>query len=110
MTLDENNMAVQTGEFSNDKDSSSYPAPYKSTPVFDETTLPDALQNAHKTKAGTWGLLEIISGTLTYVIEESDTARPMNMGETQVIEPQQLHHVELTGPVNMQIHFYREKP
>ncbi|MEP2990278.1 MAG: DUF1971 domain-containing protein [Parasphingorhabdus sp.] len=88
----------------------SKPEAYKSTPVFDETTLPQALQEAHNTKAGTWGLLELISGELIYVIEESGNRRQMTAGDTQIIEPQQLHHVELVGPMQMQVHFFREIP
>jgi len=84
--------------------------PYKSTPVFDERTLPQALQKAHSTKAGAWGLLEIIAGELIYVIEESENRRPMRTGDSQLIEPEQLHHVELVGSMQMQVHFFREKP
>ncbi|WP_109354348.1 DUF1971 domain-containing protein [Sphingorhabdus sp. EL138] len=86
------------------------PAPYRSTPVFDETSLPQALQAAHNTKAGTWGVLEIISGSLHYVIEESQETRLMTTGDRQLIEPEQLHHVTLVGPMQMQVHFYRKKP
>lgn len=86
------------------------PEAYKSTPVFDEKTLPEALQKAHCTKAGTWGLLELLSGALTYVIEESGNSRLMMAGDRQIIEPQQLHHVELSGAMQMQVHFFHERP
>jgi len=86
------------------------PKPYSSTPVFDETSLPKALQAAHSTKAGAWGVLEILSGSLNYVIEESLESRKMDAGDRQLIEPEQLHHVLLTGPMQMQVHFYRETP
>jgi len=85
------------------------PKPYSSTPVFDETSLPKALQAAHSIKAGAWGVLEILSGSLNYVIEESLDTRPMTAGDRQLIEPEILHHVALTGPMQMQVHFYREK-
>lgn len=88
----------------------SKPEAYKSTPVFDENTLPQALQKAHSTKAGIWGLLELLSGDLVYVIEENGNSRHMKAGNKQIIEPQKLHHVELVGPVQMQVHFFREKP
>ena len=84
--------------------------PYKSTPVFDESSLPAALQAAHRTKAGAWGVLEVLAGRLEYVIEESGDTRLMSAGDRQLIEPEQLHHVVLTGPMQMQVHFYREKP
>lgn len=86
------------------------PQPYSSTPVFDETSLPKALQAAHSTKAGAWGVLEILSGSLHYVIEESGDRRLMMAGDRQLIEPEVLHHVALNGPMQMQVHFYHEKP
>ena len=43
------------------------PQPYKSTPVFDETTLPEAIRSEHRTKPGTWGLLRILEGKATLV-------------------------------------------
>ena len=84
--------------------------PYKSTSIFDEHSLPDALQNAHSTKAGTWGVLEVIAGKLVYVVEHGGEKRLMTAGERQLIEPEQRHHVELSGPMQMQVHFYRERP
>ncbi len=36
--------------------------PYRSTPVFDEISLPAALRNEHSTKAGVWGLICVIEG------------------------------------------------
>lgn len=86
------------------------PAPYRSTPVFDESSLPAALQAAHSTKPNIWGILEIISGSLHYVIEESQETRLMTTDDRQLIEPEQLHHVSLVGPMQMQVHFYIEKP
>ncbi|SIN61307.1 Uncharacterized protein, possibly involved in tellurite resistance [Parasphingorhabdus marina DSM 22363] len=84
--------------------------PYSSTPVFDETSLPKALQKAHDTKAGTWGVLELMAGELVYVVEGTGCRRVMQAGDCQLIEPQQLHHVELIGPMQMQVHFYRQPP
>jgi len=84
--------------------------PYSSTPVFNEETLPAALQNAHNTKAGTWGVLELIAGELVYVVEESGHRRILRAGDRQLITPEQLHHVELIGAMQMQVHFHREKP
>jgi tellurite resistance-related uncharacterized protein len=39
-------------------------APYRSTPVFDEHTLPDALRRRHNTKAGIWGVVRVLEGRL----------------------------------------------
>ncbi len=37
-------------------------APYRSTAVFDETTLPDSLRREHRTKAGVWGVIRVLEG------------------------------------------------
>ena len=88
--------------------------PYKSTPIFTEATLPAGLKKAHSTKAGIWGLLEILSGTVAYVIEANDVGperqRTMRGGETQIIESELQHHVEPEGAIEMQIHFFDHRP
>ena len=38
--------------------------PYRSTPIFDEVTLPAALRSEHRTKAGVWGVIRVIEGRL----------------------------------------------
>jgi tellurite resistance-related uncharacterized protein len=34
--------------------------PYKTTPVFDENTLPGGLRKDHRTKAGVWGIIRVL--------------------------------------------------
>lgn len=81
-------------------------APYKTTPVFDADTCPDGLRRAHATKAGVWGVLEILDGDLSFVEEESGAKTLLTAGQRQVILPQQWHHVEITGPVRFQVRLY----
>ena len=52
----------------------SAPTPYRSTPVFDQDTLPAALQREHRTKPGVWGVVRVLEGslTLTYVDPPSE--------------------------------------
>ena len=38
---------------------------YKSTPVFNETSIPAGLLKAHKTKEGAWGKIVVLSGNCT---------------------------------------------
>ena len=38
--------------------------PYRSTPVFDQDTLPATLRARHTTKAGVWGVIRVIEGQL----------------------------------------------
>jgi hypothetical protein len=46
-------------------------APYKSTPIFDEITLPQKFRHAHNTKAGVWAVIRVLEGQVRYVIEEA---------------------------------------
>lgn len=84
--------------------------PHKTTPVFDQDSLPAALRNEHNTKAGVWGLLRVLEGEVRLVFRETGTpvrVTPENPGH---IPPQKMHHVELCGPMRMQVEFYREPP
>lgn len=85
-------------------------APYRSTPVFDEASLPPALRGRHNTKAGVWGVVRVIEGRLklTYLDPESElTLDPQTPG---LLLPEQPHFVEPLGPVKMQVDFYHAPP
>lgn len=86
------------------------PEPYKSTPVFDEHTLPEAIRKAHNTKDGVWGLLRVLEGSARLVFHNPAETVAAAPGAPAVIRPQAVHHVELDGPVRMQVEFYREHP
>src|SRR5690606_35163071 len=73
------------------------PAFYKTTPIFDEQTLPDKLRNAHQTKAGTWGIIRVLEGQLRYVIEETQAESILTPEQPGLVLPEQLHHVEPLG-------------
>lgn len=86
------------------------PAPYRSTPVFDEVTLPTALRGEHRTKAGVWGVIRVIEGSLKLRFPDprlDKTLTPDNLG---LILPEQPHFVEPIGPMRMQVDFYNEPP
>jgi tellurite resistance-related uncharacterized protein len=86
------------------------PIPYRSTPVFTNDTLPDALRRAHSTKAGVWGLLKVLKGTILYVTEETGECQMVQAPGTVMILPQQLHSVEPQGDIEMQVDFYHQAP
>ncbi|WP_422034616.1 DUF1971 domain-containing protein [Reyranella sp.] len=90
------------------------PTPYRSTPVFDETTLPAALRREHRTKDGVWGVIRVLEGEVRLVLDDGPGAggdgtilRPDRPG---LIEPQQPHHVEPLGRMRMQVDFYDQPP
>jgi len=85
-------------------------APYRSTPVFDQETLPAALRANHSTKAGVWGLVRVLEGRLrlTYVVPPAELE--LAGGESGLVEPQQDHFVTPLGSVKMCVDFYHEPP
>ncbi|ABQ71313.1 MULTISPECIES: DUF1971 domain-containing protein [Sphingomonadaceae] len=86
------------------------PAPYSSSPVFDQDTLPAALRARHDTKAGVWGLIRVLEGELKLTYLEPASEVILKPGHPGLIEPQQPHFVTPLGPMRMQVEFYHEPP
>lgn len=84
--------------------------PYKSTPDFDETSLPDAIRNAHSTKDGVWGLLVVTQGAVRLLFHKPRREVLVTPGNPATIAPAAVHHVEVDGPMCMHVEFYREEP
>lgn len=84
--------------------------PYKTTPVWTEETLPDAIRTRHSTKAEVWGLLRMLEGKALLVFEDGTGAITVEPERPGLIPPQVPHHVEPVGSVRMQVEFYRERP
>lgn len=82
---------------------------YRRTVEFTRETVPAALLRAHSTKAGVWGLLNVRRGRVRYYLEgAAPETTVVEHGGTVVIEPQQLHHVELLdGDSAFFVEFYR---
>ncbi|MDE1918402.1 MAG: DUF1971 domain-containing protein [Sphingomonadales bacterium] len=85
-------------------------APYKATPVFDEISLPQAIRNAHQTKPGVWGLLRVLEGEAVLVFHDGQPPVRVSVDQPATIPPEAVHHVEVTGPVRMQVEFYHDAP
>lgn len=85
-------------------------APYKITPEFDETTLPQAIRNAHNTKPGVWGLLVVSEGQARLIFHEPAREVLVTPGRPAAIPPEAVHHVETDGPVRLHVEFYRSDP
>ena len=83
--------------------------PYRTTAVFDETTLPAALRREHRTKAGAWGIIRVLDGRLklSFVEGRSEVLDSANPG---LVRPQETHWVEPLGPMHMQVEFYDREP
>jgi len=86
------------------------PRPYRSTPVFDEGTLPAALRARHTTKAGVWGVIRVISGRLRLTVLEPPAEHILDPDHPGLIAPEQPHFVTPLGPMSMQVDFYDRPP
>jgi tellurite resistance-related uncharacterized protein len=84
--------------------------PYKTTPVFDEITLPEGLRREHRTKAGTWGIIRVLDGRLRYRVLDPSSETILEPGHPGLIRPDEPHLVEPLGRMRMQVEFYHEMP
>lgn len=85
-------------------------SPYRSTPIFDETSLPAALRARHSTKAGVWGVIRVIEGRLRLRYLEPDSQMILDPETPGHILPGQPHCVEPIGAMRMQVDFYDRSP
>lgn len=80
----------------------------RTTPVFDNDTVPKGLLRAHQVAENVWGRLVVHTGTVVYVFEDRpEEPRVVRAGEHQVIPPKERHHIELDGPATFAVEFYR---
>jgi tellurite resistance-related uncharacterized protein len=86
------------------------PAPYRSTPVFDQDTLPQALRTRHDTKAGVWGLIRVIEGQVRLTCLDPPSEILLSPGTPGIIQPRQPHFVTPMGVMKMQVDFYDQPP
>ncbi|WP_420145185.1 DUF1971 domain-containing protein [Sphingobium sp.] len=84
--------------------------PYRSTPLFTQDNLPQALQREHRTKIGVWGLLCVTEGSIRFVHEDGRPPCIVTPQAPCLIEPDSPHHVELMGPVSLRVDFYDHQP
>jgi tellurite resistance-related uncharacterized protein len=85
-------------------------APYRSTPIFDQETLPAGLRANHSTKAGVWGLIRVIEGRLQLTYKAPPVEVLLEAGQSGVVAPEQVHFVTPLGAMKMQVDFYNEAP
>ena len=88
----------------------SAPEPYKSTPVFDETTLPAGLRREHRTKTGVWGVIRVLEGRLRYEVLEPASEAILDPDHPGLVLPDQPHFVEPLGAMRMRVEFYDRHP
>jgi tellurite resistance-related uncharacterized protein len=79
---------------------------YKRTPEFTEETVPKGLLRDHTTRAGTWGMIHVLEGSLEYTISEGDKRSvTLGVGQSAAVVPEQKHHVRPLGAVRFYVAF-----
>ncbi|CAN5843076.1 hypothetical protein BH11MYX3_BH11MYX3_34840 [soil metagenome] len=83
-------------------------AAYKRTADFDETSIPAGLLKDHSTKAGVWGVIHVLAGRLSYLVEPP-LARELVLDATApgIVVPEVLHRVAPLGTVTFFVEFHR---
>lgn len=86
------------------------PEPYRSTPVFDQDSLPAALRGRHNTKAGVWGVVRVLEGQVRLTYLDPPSEHVLDRATPGLLLPEQPHFVEPLGPMRMQVDFYDRPP
>lgn len=86
------------------------PEPYKSTPVFDQDSLPAALRREHRTKAGVWGIIRVLEGRVRYLVLDPESETILDPDHPGRVLPDQPHRVEPLGAMQMRVEFYDQDP
>lgn len=85
-------------------------APYKSTSVFDENTLPAGFRREHRTKPGVWGIIRVLEGRLRYKVLEPASETILDPTHPGLVSPDVPHLVEPLGPMKLRLEFYDQPP
>jgi tellurite methyltransferase len=74
---------------------------------FDADTLPAALRRRHRVADGTWACLNVLEGSVGFVLEGDPQLRiRLEPGGSQPIPPGVPHLLMLAGPVRLTIDFF----
>lgn len=80
---------------------------YKTTDVFDEVTLPAGLRREHTTRAGVWGRIEVLAGSVRLVTPALGRDEVIVAAAHGLVAPEIVHRVEPLGPMRLQVVFLR---
>jgi tellurite methyltransferase len=78
----------------------------RTTPTWDERTVPAGLQRDHRLGTGVWGRLTVHDGALRFRAPSMGVDRDVGSGESVVLPPEVLHAVSVIGPVRFSIDLY----
>lgn len=74
---------------------------------FTTEKLPDALRKNHTTKAGVWGRIKVVSGSLVYTIDSLEFEETLAIGDLAAIPPEVPHRVALEPDSEFELTFLR---
>lgn len=84
--------------------------PYQRTREFTESTIPSGLRSRHTTKAGVWGRIRVLEGTLRYrILEPTAEEHVLSPDLCGIVEPEVPHEVEPLGRVRFFVEFLRSE-
>lgn len=82
----------------------------RTTPTFDNDTVPAGLLAAHRVADGVWGRLIVHTGRVGFAFEDHPKLIVvLDAGNSVAIPPGRLHHVELDQPATLAVEFYRAR-
>ena len=81
---------------------------YRTVGPWDADSLPAGLRRTHRTKDGVWARLRVLEGAVTCVMHGPPEQRVRVVpGQPAAVAPGAPHHLELTGPVRLELDFLR---
>lgn len=82
----------------------------RTTDTFDHEHHPAGPRRAHRVADDVWARLLVHTGTLAFVFEdEPDHVLRITGGQSLVIPPGRLHHVDFDAPATFALEFYRRR-
>ncbi|MCA9657794.1 MAG: DUF1971 domain-containing protein [Myxococcales bacterium] len=83
---------------------------YKRTATFTEATLPAGLQGRHNTREGVWARIHVVRGEVLYrILEPAIEEHLLTPARDGLVEPTVPHQLELRGPVDLFVEFFRRE-
>lgn len=72
--------------------------------------MPAALRADHRTKDGTWGVINVLAGALRLTIHEPPSSEILSPGRPGLVKPGQTHFVTPIGATQMRVDFHDAEP
>ncbi|MYM22622.1 DUF1971 domain-containing protein [Duganella sp. FT135W] len=83
---------------------------YRSSPEFNQDSVPTALLRDHATADGVWASVVVLEGSVRYAVTDAGAERAdylLTPALSGTVLPRQVHHLEIVGPVRFRVDFYR---